>query len=99
MSKSAFEQWNMPHTENRELAEHYIHHADFDYGNTYTYSDLEYSIMNVNFDTRFNISDELAWTLDVSYYDLEDKTGWVYGDESGHYYVVKTGIQFGNLGW
>jgi len=99
MSEAAFDQFNMPETENRDLAEEYIHHSDYDYSNLHTYSDLEYGFMNLNFDAEFKIKDNLSWTVGMNYYDLDDKTGFVFGDESGSYYVVKTGFQFGALGW
>ena len=99
MSEAAYDQFAMPETENRELAEHYIHHADYDYSKANTYSDLEYGFMNLNFGSEFKINDNLSWTMGLNYYDLQDETGWVYGDESGSYYVISTGFQFGSLNW
>jgi hypothetical protein len=99
MSEAAFDQFNMPETENRELAEDYIHHANYDYGQMHTYSDLEYGFMNINLDTEFKISENLSWTLGLNYFDLQDKKDWVFGDETGSYYIIKTGFQFGSLGW
>jgi hypothetical protein len=99
LSEAAFDQYNMPETEERELAEQYIHHANYDYSNIHTYSDLEYGFMNINLDTEYKINDNLSWTLGLNYFDLQDKTGWVFGDETGSYYVIKTGFQFGSLGW
>ena len=36
----------------------------------------------------------LRWTADVSYYDLtDDAGGYIYGDESGSYVMLRTGVK------
>ena len=99
MSKTGFDTFNMPNTAERAVAEENIHHSNYDYSQTYTYSDLEYSYMNANVEAEYKVRENLALTVGVNYYDLQDKQTYVYGDESGGYMVFRTGLRFGLLGW
>lgn len=66
-----------------------LHHMDYDFSQIHNYSDIDFALwrLTLGFDYRFSA----MWkgTLDVNYADLTDKQAYVYGDESGSYYVVR----------
>ncbi|OPX34202.1 hypothetical protein B1H10_04170 [candidate division KSB1 bacterium 4484_188] len=71
----------------------------YDYSMINNYSDLSYTFVNFKFGTEYKLSQSLAFTVDVDYYDLTDKQGYVYGDETGSFYIIRTGLRLGNFGF
>jgi predicted porin len=68
---------------------------DYTYEKMHTYSDLDYGLLRagIGFDYRF--SERVKWTTDFSYVDLKDNAGgYVYGDETGSYFVVRAGLRY-----
>lgn len=69
---------------------------DYTYEDMHTYSNLDYTYFRggVGFDYRFNA--KFLWSTKLDYYDLKDDNGdYVYGDESGSYVVIRSGIEIG----
>jgi len=55
--------------------------------------------MNISAGVVYTLWKGLAFAVDVDYYDLEDSQGWVYGVESGSFFVFRTGFKFGSAGY
>ena len=58
-----------------------------------TYSDLNYTLVNLALGFEYKFTPNLAFTADGSYVDLGDDGIWVFGDESGSYFFVRTGFR------
>ncbi|HHM23699.1 MAG TPA: hypothetical protein ENJ23_01505 [Bacteroidetes bacterium] len=72
--------------------------ADYNYGNMHDYSNLDYGLLHLTAAAEYALTSNVALTVDLNYYDLKDNQGWVYGVESGTFYVIRTGIRLLNLG-
>ena len=99
-SEAGFDEVEMP-VNNPEFqeAQHAIHEGDYDYSEMNTYSDMSYSYMNLGASIKVKVTDNLLFKLGLDYHDLTDDKTYVYGNESGSFFVVKTGFQFGNILW
>jgi len=71
-----------------------IEAADYDFSGIHEYSKLDYQQFDVTLSGSYQIN--AAWRFDagVSYYDLTDDAGYVYGNESGSFFIVRAGVQF-----
>ena len=79
-----------------EALEH-VEAANYDYSTINTYSDLDYNFMNFRVGAMYKLTKTLAFTTDFDYYNLTDNLGYVYGNESGSFYVIRTGFKL--MGW
>lgn len=68
----------------------------YDYSMIHTYSDLSYGFLNLSLGLEYELSKSTALLFDVRYYDLKGYESYVYGDESGSFYVIRVGFRFGN---
>jgi hypothetical protein len=98
-SESAFDPINMISNSNEAEALEHIESADYDYSTINMYSDLDYNFMNFRVGAIYKLTETVAFTADFDYYDLTDNLGYVYGNESGSFYVIRTGFKLGGLGW
>lgn len=97
MSKAEMDQVMMPDTlimldvyGNDDLT-----HQDFKFPNMDEYSNLEYTMLGFHAGFEYMFREGWSFTLDGEYYDLSDDAGgWVYGDESGSLYVIRTGVRY-----
>lgn len=96
-SKASFDPIQMPNV-NSEVTDA-IEIGYYDYSMIHNYSDLEYSFMNLSLGAEYQVNKSFALTLDVDYYNLKDSQAYVYGDETGSFYIVKTGFRLGNFGF
>lgn len=96
MSEAAFNNIQMP-LNNPEVVEAHedISAADYDYSKINNYSDLSYDYLNLNVTMKYKISESLAYKLGLDYHSLTDNKTYVYGDETGAFYVIKTGFMYG----
>jgi hypothetical protein len=69
-------------------------HQDFSFDEMHQYSDLSFEILNLLLGFEYNLSDGVVITVDGEYLDLNDNAGYVYGDETGSYFMVRSGIRF-----
>ncbi len=94
ISKSEMDQVVMPDTEAQREGD--LIHQDFTFPEMHEYSNLEYQMMNLYLGMSYKLSKGVLLTLDGEYVDLKDKddTGWVFGDETGSYFMVRTGIRY-----
>lgn len=74
-----------------------IAHSYYDYSMINGYSDLSYGFGNVVAGFDYKISTSTTFFVDATYYDLNDYQSYVYGDESGSFYVIRTGFRLGNF--
>ena len=97
MSTGEYDAVNMPDPSYRTVTtdgQDELLNANYDFTLMPTYSNLDYSIFRLSAGTSYLVSPGVTWTLDFDYADLTDDGQWVYGDESGSYYIVRTGVQF-----
>ena len=73
--------------------------ANYDYSPVPEYSNLDYGLMHLAANAEYRLSERIALTLDVNYFNLKDNQGYVYGIESGSFYVIQTGFRLLNLGF
>lgn len=69
--------------------------ADYDFSSINQYSDLDYTQFSVSVGAEYVLSPKVSLTADVVYSDLTDDKGYVYGVETGSFYVVRTGVKIG----
>lgn len=97
MAEAKYDQVDMPDPSDRTVTtdgQQEMENANYDFTNMHTYSDLDYGILRLSAGVSFKIQPDLTWTADIDYADLTDDGIWVYGDESGSIYVLRTGLQF-----
>lgn len=69
--------------------------ADYDFNSINQYSDLGYSQFTVSVGAEYALSPRVSLTADAAYSELTDDKGYVYGVETGSFYVVRTGVKIG----
>nr|MBN2277368.1 hypothetical protein [candidate division Zixibacteria bacterium] len=69
-------------------------HQDFSFDEMHEYSNLDYRLLGLSLGLEYEISAGLTWTADGQYYDLIDDQGYVYGDESGSLFIIRTGFNY-----
>ncbi|MEW6050598.1 MAG: hypothetical protein AB1644_05995 [Candidatus Zixiibacteriota bacterium] len=93
----ALDQVLMPDVSSRLLNESGqpdLTHQDFTFPEMHTYSDLDYQLVKLSLGAQLRVAPSVTVTADGDYADLNDDTGYVYGNESGSYFFVRTGIRF-----
>jgi hypothetical protein len=73
-----------------------IAHSYYDYSMINGYSDLSYEFLNFAFGFEYKLSNKTAIFIQGNYYDLNDYQSYVYGNESGSFYTIRTGFRIGN---
>jgi hypothetical protein len=59
------------------------------------YSYMSYGYMNLGASMQYKIMDNLIFTAGLDYHSLADDKTYVYGDETGSYFVITTGFKYG----
>lgn len=85
----------MPAVTNQEIL-NAIGHSYYDYSMINAYSDLSYGFLNAGLGFEYKVSKSVIFTFDVNYFDLNDYQSYVYGNESGSYYVIRSGFRMSN---
>jgi hypothetical protein len=86
-SKGEFDQVDFPDVS--EQLDGNLPHGNYDFSQMHEYSNIDFALWRLTFGFDYRFSDLWKGTLDVNYADLSDKQPYVYGDESGSYYVVR----------
>ena len=86
----------MPAVTNQEIL-NAIGHSYYDYSMINGYSDLSYGFLNLAVGFEYKISKSMTFLINANYYDLNDYQSYVYGSETGSFYVIRTGFRTGNL--
>ena len=90
MSTAEFDPVVMP-TVSQEIHDE-IHNGNWDYSGIYEYSNLDYQQFDITLSGSYQINPRMSFDAGVSYYDLTDNEGYVYGNESGSLYIVRAGV-------
>lgn len=91
MAEASLQDVVMPELDS-EIADH-LENQDFDYTNLPTYSDFDYKLLKLAGGFGYKLSPQVTLHVDGEYDDLTDDAGYVYGNESGSYFVVRSGIK------
>ena len=90
-NEAALEMVIMPDTPEGE----FFDERDYTYEEMHTYSDLDYGLLRVGAGFDYRFTESVKWTTGFTFYDLKDDAGgYVYGDESGSYFVVRAGLRY-----
>ena len=92
-SKGSMKMGEMPEVPQEVTAN--IAAADYDFSSIDQYSDLAYAQFDVSVGAEYMLSSRVSLTADATYIDLTDDEGYVYGIESGSFYVIRTGVRIG----
>ena len=65
---------------------------DYDFTGANAYSDFDYKYMTFSGGVKYKLTPTLTYTVDGSYTDLTDDQGYVFGVESGAYFMVRSGF-------
>lgn len=69
-------------------------HQDFTFTEMHEYSDLDYELIGTMIGFEYRLAPDITWTVDGRYYDLTDNDGYVYGDETGSLFIIRSGLKF-----
>ena len=95
-SEASYAQIMMPVVTDPEILST-IAHSYYDYSMINGYSNLSYGFQNFAVGVDYNISKSTTFFINANYYDLNDYQSYVYGNESGSFYVIRTGFRLGNF--
>ncbi len=70
-----------------------LENQDFDMENIPSYSDLDYEFLSFKLGFTYKLTDAVTWSADGDYVDLKDNQGYVYGIESGSYFMIRSGFK------
>lgn len=78
---------------NVALPDEILADEDYDFSNINTYSDLDYSTLEVHATGTRQIHEDTSFTVGVGVIDFNDEASWVYGDLSGSIVYTRAGIE------
>lgn len=90
-SEASFDPVLMPQVDT--LVTNQIAAGDYDYSSVDQYSDLSYEWFTLSLGAEYKLSPQVSLTVDADYYDLADDQPYVYGVESGSFYIIRTGFR------
>ncbi len=67
-------------------------HQDFTFTEMHDYSNLDYEILRLSAGLEYQLTPMITLTVDGDFADLKDNQSYVYGDESGSYYMIRSGV-------
>ena len=92
-AEGSWEQINMPDPyEVGILEDGELENANFDFTHMNTYSALDYKLIQFKGGFKYQFTPDLAFTADGLYADFTDNEGYVYGNESGSYFMIRSGF-------
>jgi len=99
-SKAALDEVVMPDVSDRldkdltnDVLDPDLTHQNFVFDEMHMYSDLDYKLIRVNLGFEYRLTPKIVWTTDGDLADLTDNQGYVHGNESGSYIMVRTGMR------
>lgn len=94
-AEASMEQINMPAGADLDnILNGALPNQDFDFTKANTYSDFDYKLITFSGGLKYKLTPAVTYTLDGSYSDLTDDKGYVFGNESGSYFVIRSGFYF-----
>jgi hypothetical protein len=91
MSTGEYDRVEMPDVTNR--LEGQLVHQDFTFDHMHEYSNLDYSMFQASLGFEYLLSEGLTFSVNGDYADLTDDAGYVYGDESGSLFMIRSGFR------
>jgi len=91
MSTSEYDAVEMPDVTDRLEGD--LTHSDLSFDTMPSYSNLEYTILNVQGGFEYLVSSGVTFTAEGVYVDMTDDGGWVYGLETGNFFTLLTGVR------
>ena len=85
------DQVNMPDVTPR--VEGQLEHMDYDFSEMHTYSRIDYALWRFVVGGDYRVSSTWKAMVDFQYARLEDGAPYVYGLETGSYYVIRAGAR------
>jgi len=96
-AQGALDQVNMPDIQNRlyntTIGGPDLQNNDFTFTQMNTYSDLDYELINISLGFEYRILPKVTYTADGNYINLNDNQSYVFGDQSGSFFMVRSGIK------
>lgn len=71
-----------------------LEHQDFTFDEMDDYSNLDYELWTLSLGAQFDVSPGVQITADAEYAHLNDALGYVYGNETGSMFFMRTGVRF-----
>lgn len=90
-AQASFDDIVMPHVEDRLDGD--LEHQDFTFEETPTYSDLDFELINGQLGITYQLNPEVSWTTAGIYGNFWDYAPYVYGDESGSVFAIRSGFK------
>jgi len=69
--------------------------GNYDYSKVHTYSDLSYKQLAGSMKLDYRFSPRISWRGEIQYSKFDDDNGYVYGNETGSVYFIRTSVQYG----
>ncbi len=69
-----------------------VDNQDYDFTNMNSYSDFDYTLLKFNGGFSYKLSPTMTFTFDGEYADLTDDQGYVFGNESGSFFMIRSGF-------
>ena len=66
---------------------------DWDYSAMPDYSDFDYQFLRLSVGGEYMLTPTVTLTADVDFADLKDKGIYVYGDETGSFLMLRSGVK------
>ena len=94
-AEASLQQVNMPDTSAIAVLTggELIEDMNYDFTQMNTYSDFDYTLLKFSGGLSYALSPTLTFTFDGEYADLTDDQGYVFGNESGSYYMIRSGFK------
>lgn len=91
-TKAEYDQVNMPEVTTEVST--VLAHQDFTFDRMHTYSDLSYGYLRFSLGFEYKFTPRLTWTADGDYAKFTDDAPYVFGDETGSLFVIRSGFRF-----
>ena len=91
LAEASLDEIVMPHVEDLLMGE--LEDQDFTFEETHTYSDLDFELLNLQLGMEYKVTPEVTFTAGGTYGDLTDNEAYVFGDETGSMFIIRSGIR------
>lgn len=69
-----------------------LSHQDFTFEEMHTYSDLDYGYLRFILGFAYRFTSTLTWSVDGDFANFTDDAPYVYGDETGSMFMIRSGV-------
>ena len=90
-SKASLDEVVMPDVEDRLDGD--LEEQDFTFEEMPTYSEQDFELLTGQLGFEYNLSPEVVWTAEGMYGNLWGYAPYVFGDESGSIFMIRTGFR------